>query len=188
MLSKRWFGMTIKVSTLCFSSSMPSSAWRMALFAFEDEWLGHHADRQRADFSGDPRHHRRTARTGAAAHAGGDEDHVGALEVLPDLLLILQCRAPADLRIGARAQSLGHRAAQLYPDWRLARFQRLRVGIRHHEIDTGQSGADHGVDRVAAAATDTDDLDPRGHAVLLLHYFKHILSSSRLNLKIFIAV
>ena len=53
--------------------------------AFEGEGAGDHANGQRADFLGDLRHDRRAAGAGAAAHAGGDEDHVGAFEHLVQL-------------------------------------------------------------------------------------------------------
>ena len=106
MLSKRWLGMTIRVSTLCFQFFDAFFGLAHALLAFKDERLGHHADRQRADFARHAREHRRAARAGATAHPGGDKDHVGAFEVLPNHFLIFQRRAPADLRIGARRPSL----------------------------------------------------------------------------------
>jgi hypothetical protein len=41
-------------------------------------------------------------------------------------------------------------------------IQRLQIGIRRDEIDPSQSGRDHGVNGVAAGATDTDHFDPDG--------------------------
>jgi hypothetical protein len=49
-----------------------------AAAAFERERLGDHGDGQDAHLLGQLRHHRRGAGAGAAAHAGGDEHHVGA--------------------------------------------------------------------------------------------------------------
>ena len=57
---------------------MPSSAWLRALPAFEAERLGDDADGERAAVARDLRDDRRRAGAGAAAHAGGDEHHVGA--------------------------------------------------------------------------------------------------------------
>ena len=100
------FGITMSVSTCSRRRSMPSSAWR-ALGALEVERLGDDADGQRADLVlGDLGDHRRGARAGAAALAGGDEDHVRALERLLDLVAALVGRAVADLGVGARAEAL----------------------------------------------------------------------------------
>ena len=49
-----------------------------ALLAFEAERLGDDADGERAAVARDLRDDRRRAGAGAAAHAGGDEHHVGA--------------------------------------------------------------------------------------------------------------
>ena len=49
-----------------------------AAAAFPVEGLGDHAHGQDAHFLGHARDHRRRAGAGAAAHAGGDEQHVGA--------------------------------------------------------------------------------------------------------------
>ena len=105
--SRRWLGIAISVSTLSFSSRMPSSACLIALLALEEERLGHHADGERAELLGEPRHDRRSAGAGAAAHAGGDEHHVRAREVFADPLDVLVGRLAADLRIGAGAEPLG---------------------------------------------------------------------------------
>ena len=44
---------------------------------------------------------------------------------------------------------------------RLRAAQRLHVGVDGVEIDAGKSGFDHAIDRVAAAAADTDHFDRR---------------------------
>ena len=49
-----------------------------ALAAFEEERLRHDADGERALFARELRDDGRRAGAGAAAHAGGDEHHVGA--------------------------------------------------------------------------------------------------------------
>ena len=54
-----------------------------ALPAFEEERLGHDADRERALFARELRDDGRRAGAGAAAHAGGDEHHVGAGDAPP---------------------------------------------------------------------------------------------------------
>src|SRR5207244_12857301 len=89
--------------------------------ALELEWLGDHADRQRTDLLlGDLGDHRRRAGARAAALAGGDEYHVGALERLLDVVAALRRGAAADLRVGARAEPLGELVADGELDVRLA--------------------------------------------------------------------
>jgi len=72
--------MTISVSTNCSSSSIPASfGLGHPVAALELEGLGDHADGEDAMFLGRPGDHRRAAGAGAAAHAGSDEYHVGAV-------------------------------------------------------------------------------------------------------------
>jgi hypothetical protein len=70
---------TISESTLASSSARPASALHAAA-AFPVEGLGHHAHGQDAHFLGHAGDHRRRAGAGAAAHAGGDEQHVRAFD------------------------------------------------------------------------------------------------------------
>ena len=76
-----------------------------ALAALERERARDDPDGERADLAGDLGHDGRAARAGAAALAGGDEDHVRALERLLDLVAALPARPPADLGIRAGAET-----------------------------------------------------------------------------------
>ena len=76
-----------------------------ALAAFEEERLGDDADGEGAFFARDLRDDRRGAGAGAAAHAGGDEDHVGAADELLDALHVLEGRLAALLGVGAGAEA-----------------------------------------------------------------------------------
>ena len=138
---------------------MPSSAWLRAARALEAERLGDDADRQRADLAGEARDHRRRAGAGAAARAGGDEDHVGALQQALDLVLLLERRAVADLRVGAGAEAARHAAADVEVTSARRLLQRLKVGVDGDELDPGMPGLDHPVDGVDAGAADADDAD-----------------------------
>ena len=80
---------------------------------FEGEGLRHHRDHQGADLARQVGDDRRRAGAGAAAEAGGDEHHVGAVERLEDLLGVLERRLRADLRIGAAPSPL----VSLAPSW-----------------------------------------------------------------------
>ena len=104
---------------------------------------------------------RRGAGAGAAAHAGGDEHHVGARKVIADLVDHLFGGRAADVRLRAGAEALGDLHAHLDDALGLRERERLRVGIRDDEIAAHQTGRDHVVDGVAAGAADTEHGDPR---------------------------
>src|SRR5205814_4054193 len=93
-----------------------------ALGALEIERPRDHADGQRADLVlGDLRHDRGRSGAGAAALARRDEDHVGALERLLDVVARLSRRAEPDLRVGAGPEALGELMADV----------QLDVGVAH---------------------------------------------------------
>ena len=75
---------TIRLSTLASSSADAVVGLLAAALALELEGLGDHADGQDAHLLGHARDHRRRAGAGAAAHAGGDEQHVRAADGLAD--------------------------------------------------------------------------------------------------------
>ena len=100
--------MTISVSTHFCSSSMPSFGRPHAALALEMERLGDHADGQDALLAGGAGNDRRSARAGAAAHAGGDEAHVRAVgQMVDDLVDALLGRGAPDFRLRAGAETLG---------------------------------------------------------------------------------
>ncbi len=82
-----------------------------------------------------------------------------ALDHLGDAVAVLHRGVAADLRPGAGTQAARQRRAQLQLRARRRALQRLRVGIRADELDASQPSLDHVLHRVAAAASDTDDLD-----------------------------
>ena len=159
--SRRSLGTTIRVSTSAASSSMPLFGLVAAAAALEAERLGDDADGQRADLAGEAGDDRGGARAGAAAGTGGDEDHVGALQQALDLVLLLEGRAVADLGVGAGAEAARLLVADVDGDVGDAELQRLKIGVDRHELDPGDAGVDHPVDRVDAGAADADDFDHR---------------------------
>jgi hypothetical protein len=140
----------------------------LPLLAFELERLGDDGDSERAELAGEARDHRCRAGAGAAAQTGGDEDHVGAVERLDDLVGVFERRLPADVRIGAGTQPLGQLAADLQLDGGGVGVERLAIGVRDDELDAVESGLHHPVDGVAAAAADPDHLDPGAGAALFV--------------------
>ena len=140
---------------------MPLLAWLAAAVALEAERLGDDADRERADLAGEAGDDRGGAGAGAAAGAGGDEDHVGALQQALDLVLLLEGGAVADLGVGAGAEAARLLVADVHGDVGDAELQRLKIGVDGHELDPGDAGVDHPVDRVDAGPADADDFDHR---------------------------
>jgi hypothetical protein len=132
-----------------------------ALATFERERTRDDSHGQDAHFLGHFGDDRRSAGAGAPAHAGGDEDHVGALQHFGDTLAVFQGGLAAHFRVGASAQALRHAGTQLQNGARADVFQRLGVGIGADELNAFNIALDHMVDRVAAATTHTDNLDHR---------------------------
>ncbi|MNZ75477.1 hypothetical protein D3C78_939550 [compost metagenome] len=129
--------------------------------SLEGERTGDHRHGEDAHFLGHLGDDRRRTGAGAAAHAGGDEHHVGALQHLGDALAVLQRGLAADVGIGAGTEPLGHVHAQLQDGLGIDLLQCLGIGVGTDEIDVVDVAAQHVIDGVAATTADTDDLDYR---------------------------
>ena len=146
--------------------------------AFERERLGDDRDREDAHLLRELRDHGRRARAGAAAHAGGDEHHVGALQRIHDAFAIFKRGLAADFRVRAGAEALGDIAAELQLQLRAAVLDRLRVGVGGDELHAVDAAIDHVRDRVAAAAAHAHHLDDRIRGHLLNQFeMRHDASS-----------
>ena len=145
--------------------------------ALEGERPGDDADGQRAELAGDRGDDGRAAGAGAAALARGDEDHVGPLEDLLDLLAVVLGGLAADLGVRPGAQAAGQLAADVELDVGVGHQQGLRVGVHRDELDALEADLDHAVDGVDAAATDADDLD-HGQVVVRGRHGRTFQSSS----------
>ena len=82
---------------------------------------------------------RRGAGAGAAAHAGGDEHHMRAGEVIADLVDHLFGGGAADFGLRAGAETLGDLHAHLDDAFGLRHGQRLGVGVGDDELDALQA-------------------------------------------------
>ena len=151
--------MTISVSTRLAQRLDSLLGLLRAAAAFEHERLRDDADGERTHLARELRDDRRSTGAGAAALAGGDEDHVGALQRLLQLVAALLRGCLSDGRVGARAEAARRLRADVDLHVGVAHHQRLRVGVDRDELDAGQAGIDHAVDGVRAAAADADDLD-----------------------------
>ena len=139
--------------------------------AFEVERLGDDADGEDAHLARHPRDHRRRARARAAAHAGGDEEHVRAVYRLADAVHCFFRRRLAGLGLGARTQP---GRAELDQMVRGRAVECLRVGVGADEIDALHAFLNHVLDGIAAAAADADHLDLRAHRELFDHFDCHL--------------
>src|SRR4029079_6699948 len=149
---------------------------------FESERSGDDADGERLELTPELRDDRRSTGAGAAALAGGDEDHVRTLECLLQLVARLLRGGEADSRVGACAEPAGRLRADVDLQVGVRHQERLRVGVDRDELDAAEPGLDHAVDRVRAAAADADDLDHREVvATLCAHRF---LPSTYLDVKL----
>ena len=132
-----------------------------AALAFEVERLGDDRDGEDAALARGARDDRGRARSGTAAHAGGNEHHVCAFEKFEDFGLAFLRRRLADFRAGAGAQALGDGLAELDAVRGLGPRQRLRVGIGDNEFNALQPGVDHVVDGITACPADAENHDAR---------------------------
>jgi len=126
------------------------------LAALELERLGHNANRQHAELLGDLSNHRRGASAGALAHAGSQEHHVCAFQCGTNLVARSLGSSASGVRVGAGAKPL---ITELDHTLRQRARQRLAIGVQRDKVDALDAATNHVIDRIAARAADTDDLD-----------------------------
>ena len=127
--------------------------------ALKAKGLGDHGHGENIHLLGDLRHNGCAASAGAAAHAGGDEHHIGVLQRFGDLVPALLSGLAAHLGVGAGALTVGQLFADLDLICSTGNIQCLLICIHGHELHTLGAGADHAVDHVVAAAAYADYLD-----------------------------
>ena len=142
--------------------------------AFKLERFGDNADGQNAELTRDFRNDRRTAGTRAAAHAGGDEDHVGILDQLDDVVFVFFDGFLALFRVCAAALAARDAFADLK---HLAGcFQKLLfIGVDGDEFDALQVAGNHAIDRVVAAPADADHFNIDNCIVVEVVFQRHFL-------------
>ena len=113
------------------------------------------------------------SRTRAAAHAGGHEDHVGALQRLQDVVAALFRRLFSDLGTRTRAQAARELLADLDAFRRHRMQERLRIRIDGDELHTLKPCCNHAVHGVPAAAAHANDLDLGELVQTCIIQFKH---------------
>ena len=156
-----WFGMTISVSTFLASSSMPRSAVCMRRCAFEMEGLGHDADGEDACSLRGAGDDRRRTGAGAAAHAGGDEAHMGAGQMI-EISASASSAAAAPI---CGCEPAPRPCVSAVPIW-MRRSAALWANAWASVLATTNStpsrpAFDHVVDGVSARSAHAEDGDPR---------------------------
>ena len=134
---------------------------RLSTPTLETEGAGHHADGQCAKGAGDRGHDGCAAGSGATTLTRSDEDHIGALQHLLDLLPVVVSGLLADLGVGASAQPTRQLATDVELDVRIAHQECLRVGVDGDEFHALESDLNHPIDGIDTAAADADNLDDR---------------------------
>ena len=124
--------------------------------AFELEGLGHHAHGQDAHLFGHLGDDGSGAGSGAAAHAGGDEEHVGAFQRNADVGFGLLGGQFALVGTAARAQAA---LAQLDAAVCAAAVECLGIGVGANELHPVDRGLDHVLNCVTSTAAHANDLD-----------------------------
>ena len=124
------------------------------------EGLGHDTDGQDPQFTSRACHNRSRARSGAAAHARGDEDHMRTGQLVADLVNHFFGSGAPDFRLRTRTQTLGDLNPHLDDPMGLGGGQRLRIGITDNEFASLQTKLDHIIDRITARAANTENGDP----------------------------
>ena len=179
-VSSRSFGMTISVSTFSLTIWMPFSACMARRRPSKVN------GRVTTPMVSAPSPLATSATTGAApvpvppALAGGDEDHVSALERLLDVSPVLLGGLPAHLGVAPGAETPGQLAADVELEVGIAHQERLRVRVGRDELDVAQPGVDHPVDGIDASASDADHLD-HCQVVALGRHRRHELPRLRVD-------
>ena len=150
--------------------------------ALEAERPRDDAHGERLELAAELGHDRRRAGARAAALAGGDEDHVGALQRLLQLVARLLRGGEPDGRVCAGAEAARRLRSDVDLDVGIRHQERLRVRVDGDELDAAEAGLDHAIDRVGAAAADADHLDHREVVTTLCAH--EYLTSTCLDVKL----
>jgi len=113
---------------------------------------------------------RSCAGAGAAAEAGGDEDHVGAFESFDDLVGIFEGGAAADVGIGSGAEAHGEADAELQLDGSWESLSACTSVLAAMNSTPSMCAWIMRLTAVAATAAHANDLDARpaqGFVVIL---------------------
>ena len=132
-----------------------------ATLALELERFGDDTDGENAELARGPGDNGGCASAGAAAHAGGNEHHVCAGQLIADRVDGLFRRRAPHIRLRAGAKAAGHLRAHLDDALGLRTGERLGIGIGDDEVDAFEPGLDHVVDGIAAGAADPTHDDAR---------------------------
>ena len=147
--------------------------------ALELKGLGHHTHRENTGFVGQIRHNGSCTGAGATAHAGGDEDHVGAFQNLGDPGTALFSGLLADFRFGAGAHAAGEFLTDLELVGALGLVEILLVRIDDNKFHAAHAGLNHAVDNVVACAAHADHFNIYNLIRIRLNgRTRHILLSS----------
>jgi hypothetical protein len=130
----------------------------VAMTAFKTEGFGDYGDGQGAALLGYLSYNRDRAGARAAAHTGGDEDHIRTGNCLPNLInAFFSCFVPHKV-ITAGTKTAGNPLTELYAHGCFSHRQRLGIRIHNDEFNTTNLFTYHAGHGIAAAAAHANDL------------------------------
>jgi hypothetical protein len=133
----------------------------LALATFKPEGLGDYAHGEGPHLLGHLGQDRCRSGAGAAAHAGGDEHQVSALQGFLQFIAGFLGGLLANHRVAAGAQAPSELLAQLDAPLGGGLQQGLGIGVQHPVAHPLQVGGNHAIDRIAAASAHTDHFNAR---------------------------
>jgi hypothetical protein len=124
--------------------------------SFKLEGAGDNSNRQNALLFSRARDNGCCTRACTTAHASGDEDHIGILEMIENFALAFFCRCHAHLRGRACTQALGGVQADLNAALSFRARQGLCIRVRHYKLNALQVSVDHVVNGIAPCPTNAE--------------------------------
>ena len=96
------------------------------------------------------------------------------------LLAMFLGSAFTDIGVAPGPEPAGQLPSDIELDVRIAHQQSLRIGVDRDELHSSKTGVDHPVDRIAASASDADNLD-HGQIILWCGHPDSFVSGSPLS-------
>ena len=118
---------------------------------------------------------RSSPRACTAAHTGSDKDHIRAAQSFDNLIAALHRRLLADLGTCTRSKSARALPADLNTHCSLRLQESLCIRIDRNEFNALQTGVNHIIYRITAAAAHTDNDDLCEFLKVIIH-FEHSFS------------
>ncbi len=122
-----------------FQIDNPRFGLLFSLLSFEEKGLGHNGHGQSVQCLGCLCHNGRPPCSCPASQAGSDEDHVGPLQYIPNLIKGLLGRHSSNLRICPGTKPLGQLRPELNADRCLVSCECLSIRVGRDKVHPGEA-------------------------------------------------